>query len=142
MSCAYDDGRNWKGGIPLTSIGYIQVRAYTSNAQIPLENTAIAVTAPDGTALALRLTNRSGQIDLIEIPVPERSASQTPDTGEVPYTTVNLYARRSGYEQIEMENLQIFPGVVTVQNLEMIPIPESPDLWDPSQVLDTPPQNL
>lgn len=74
--------------------------------------------------------------------MPERSASQTPDTGEVPYIAVNLYARHSGYEQIEMENLQIFPGVVTIQNLEMIPIPEFPDLWDPSQVLDTPPQNL
>lgn len=107
-----------------------------------MSNTAIAVTATDGTALALRLTDRNGRIDPIEVPVPDLSAGQTPGTGQLPFTSVNLYARHSGYEQIEIEDLQVFPGVVTDQNLELIPIPESPDIWDPSQVLDTPPQGL
>ena len=126
----------------MSSIGYIQVHAYTSRARIPLEDVAITVTASDGTAIALRLTDRNGKIRPIEIPVPDTSAGLTPDTGEIPYTPVNLYARKKGFEQIENENLQVFPNVVTDQNLEMIPLSERPDAWDRTEIFNTPPQNL
>lgn len=122
--------------------GYIEVLAYTSNAQIPLEDVAITVTATDGTALAMRLTDKNGRIDRVSVPVPSVSAGQTPDTGVVPFTTVNLYARLEGYEQVEEERLQVFPNVVTRQNLEMIPLAELPDSWDKTAVFDTPAQNL
>ena len=77
----------------MSATGYIQVRAYTSTARFPLENVAIAVTATDGTALAMRLTDRNGLIAPIELPVPDKSESQEPESGVKPYTTVNLYAR-------------------------------------------------
>ena len=126
----------------MSSTGYIQVHAYTSRARLPLEDVAITVTASDGTAIALRLTDRNGKIRPIEIPVPDASAGLTPDTGEIPYTPVNLYARKKGFEQIENENLQVFPNVVTDQNLEMIPLAELPDAWDRTEIFNTPPQNL
>ena len=103
---------------------------------------AITVTAPDGTAIAMRISDRNGLIVPIEVPVPDKSASQSPDTGEVPFTTVNLYARLKGYEQIEIENLQVFADTTTLQNLEMIPLSELPDNWDQVIIFDTPPQNL
>lgn len=131
-----------KGGILLTAKGYIKVHAYESYAQLPLANVAITVTAPDGTGIAMRVTNRNGLITPIEIPVPDISAGQTPNTGEIPFTAVNLYARLKGYEQIEIENLQVFPGVYTDQNLEMIPLAELPGAWDKGELFDTPPQNL
>ncbi len=131
-----------KGGILLTAKGYIKVHAYESNARIPLANVAITVTASDGTGIAMRITNRNGLITPIEIPVPDKSAGQTPDTGEIPYTTVNLYARLKGYEQIEIEDLQVFPGIYTNQNLELIPLSELPAEWDKEEQFITPPQNL
>ena len=127
----------------MSDIGYIQVHAYTSKAQIPLQNVAIAVTDSSDSAIALRLTNRSGQLDKpIEINVPTLSAGQSPNTGIIPYTRVNLYARFSNYEQIEIEDLQIFPNTVTVQNLEMIPLSEFPDSWNKTELFKTQPQNL
>lgn len=122
--------------------GYIQVHAYTSNARLPLEDVAITVTAEDGTAIAMRLTDSSGKIRLIEVPVPSIAAGQQPDTGEIPYTPVNLYARKKGFEQIENESLQVFPDTVTDQNLEMIPLSELPDSWNRTEIFVTPPQNL
>ena len=70
----------------MPSTGYIQVRAYASDARIPLEDVAITVIASDGTAIATRLTDRSGKIDPIRVPVPDLAESQSPDPGELPYT--------------------------------------------------------
>ncbi|MBQ7001158.1 MAG: spore cortex-lytic protein [Oscillospiraceae bacterium] len=126
----------------MPATGYIQVRAYTSTAQFPLEDVAITVTATDGTAIAMRLTDRNGLISPIEIPVPDRSESLQPNPSERPFAVVNLYARVRGYEQIEAENLQVFAGTTTYQNLEMIPLSELPNAWDQRVVFDTPPQNL
>lgn len=132
-----------EGGITLSAIGYIQVHAYTGKARIPLQGAAVTITDPSGSAIAMRLTNRSGTLDApVEISVPDRSASQSPDTGVIPFTDVNLYARLENFETIEIENLQVFPGTVTVQNLEMIPLSELPDSWNKLEIFNTPPQNL
>lgn len=90
----------------------------------------------------MRLTDRSGKITPIDLPVPDLSASQTPDTGEIPFATVNLNARLKGYEQITIDRLQIFADTTTTQDLEMIPLSELPGAWDQSETFDTPPQNL
>ena len=90
----------------------------------------------------MRQTDRSGQIDPVAIPVPDLSASQSPDTGIVPYTSVNIYARKENYEQIEAEEVQVFANTVTNQNLQFIPLSELPDKWTKAEFFRTPPQNL
>ena len=123
--------------------GYLQVHAYASYAQIPLKDVAVAITDAGGAAIALRLTNRSGILDTpVEIEVPERSAGQSPDTGIIPFSQVNVYARLKNYEEIFVENVQIFPDTTTNQNLELIPLSEFPALQNESERFDTPVQNL
>lgn len=126
----------------MPSIGYIQVRAYTSYAMLPLKDVAVTVTSPDGTAIAMRLTDRSGRILPIEVPVPDKNESQQPEPGEKPFTNVNLYARLAGFEQVDAEDLQVFADTITVQDLEMIPLSELPNQFDQSVQYRTPPQNL
>lgn len=127
----------------MSATGYIQVNAYTSYARIPLKDVAVTVTDVSGAAIAMRLTNRSGQLDApIAITVPDLSASQSPNTGIIPFAVVNLYARRENYEEIFIENLQIFADTVTDQNLAMIPLSELPQYWNQAEVFDTPAQNL
>ena len=103
---------------------------------------AVSITAPDGTALALALTDRSGRIEPVALPVPDPSASQSPNTGQTGFATVNLRARLRGYEQIDIKQLQVFPGITTIQDLEMIPLSELPSRWGKTENFDTPPQNL
>lgn len=127
----------------MSTRGFIQVHAYAGNGQIPLKDVAIAVTDANGSAIALRLTNRSGILDSpIEITVPDLSASQTPNTGVVPFTSVRLYARAPDYEEIEIENLQVFAGTVTQQNLQLIPLSELPRSFNQAELFNTANQNL
>ena len=94
--------------------GYIEVIATTSRAQLPLSGVAITVTATDGTALAMRLTDRNGRTTPIPIPAPDKDAGLSPDSGIRPFTPVNVYARLESYEQTENEDLQVFPSTTTV----------------------------
>ena len=125
------------------AIGRIQVHAFTSNAQIPLRDVAVAIVGTDGSVISLGLTNRSGLLDApVEVVVPEAAASQSPDTGIVPYTRVNIYARLENFEQIEANDVQVFPEITTLQELEMVPLSELPDLWNQSEIYNTQSQNL
>ena len=126
----------------MSATGYIQVNAYESFARLPLKDVAVTITSEDGTAIALRLTDRNGRITPVEIPVPDLTESQYPDPPERPYAVVNLYAHLRGYETVEAENLQVFAGTVTDQDLMMIPLSELPDRWDQTVIYNTPPQNL
>ena len=132
-----------KGGIHLSSTGYLQIHAFTSYAQIPLSDTAVTITDKSGSAIAMRLTNRSGLLDApIAIQVPDLSAGQSPNTGIIPYSVVDLYGKHPLFEEITVENVQIFPDTVTLQNLELIPLGEFPQKWNKSEVFDTTTQNL
>ena len=126
----------------MPSTGYIRIHAYQSKALIPLKDVAVAVTATEGTALALMLTDRNGLAGPIEIPVPDLTAGQTPDSGQIPFTAVNIYARLKGFEQIENEDVQVFPDTITIQNLELIPLSEMPGAFDAKELFITPPQDL
>ena len=127
----------------MSNIGYIQVHAYTAKAQLPLGNVAVAITDEQGKTIALRLTNSSGKLDRpIEIPVPSPAAGLSPNTGIVPFTTVNLYAKGENLEEIEAINIQVFPNIITVQNLQLIPLSELPQYQNQVEIFNTPAQNL
>ena len=126
----------------MRATGYIQVRAFASRARLPLKNAAITVTTPDRQALAMRLTDESGLIRPVPIEVPLPAAGQSPDTGEIPYTAVDLYAYLDRYEAVTVRQVQIFPDVITCQDLELIPLAELPEGPNLSEDFDTPPQDL
>lgn len=126
----------------MSSTGFLQIHAYASNAQLPLNDVSVIVTSEDRHALAARLTNESGLTDPISIPVPDKSESQEPGAADAPYTLVNIYAALQGYERIAAEGIQIFPGVTTYQDLEMLPLPEYPLHGNDITRFFTTPQNL
>ena len=90
----------------------------------------------------MALTDRSGKISPVSIPVPPLEESQSPGSADAPFTSVTIHARLRGYEQIRAEGVQVFADTLTLQNLEMVPLAEFPTSWDQSEDFDTPPQNL
>lgn len=126
----------------MSAIGYIQARAFASIAQIPLRDVAVVITAPDDTAIAMRVTDRSGLISAIQIPVPNLSESQEPGAEAKPYALVNLYAHRHGFGPFEARNIQVFAQTTTFQDIQLIPLSQLPRGGEDSMNVDTPPQNL
>ena len=124
--------------------GYFSVRAFVSGAELPVEGVSVTVTQPteNGSRLiAARLTDESGKIERLSIPAPGRSESQAPGNVK-PWTSVDITADHPDYERILVENVQIFAGVLTEQNLELIPHDERPEAWNVTEVFDVTAQPL
>ena len=125
----------------MPTFGYIQAKAYTSRAQLPVEDAAVSVIDQEGRLLGLRTTDSSGLTTPIRLSVPDPAQSQSPGNSK-PFVTVDLYARAEDYEQVLVRGVQVFPDTVTTQELQFIPLSELPASWNQVEVFDTPPQNL
>lgn len=124
--------------------GYLTLRVYQSHAQLPLYGAAITVTQPASSGshlLATRLTDQSGKAGPITIETPNRSESQIPGFPR-PFTAVDVTAEYPGYERILVENVQIFSGIETQQNLEMLPLSARPDAFNMTEIFDISAQQL
>ena len=128
----------------MASNGFLRVRVYTSDAQLPVEDATVSVTQP-GTSgsrlLATRITDESGLIPVLTIPSPDSGDSRSPGT-PTPYTTVDITVDHPDYERVLIENAQIFPGIISEQNIPLIPIEERPQYWNLTEVFLVTPQEL
>ncbi len=124
--------------------GYLSVRVYVSEAELPVEGVAVTVTQPSENGsrlLAARLTDESGKIGQIAIAAPDRSESQSPGT-QKPWTTVDITADHPNYERILVENVQIFAETQTEQNLTLIPHSRRPEAWNLTEIFNVTAQPL
>lgn len=126
--------------------GTVTAQIVTSNAQIPISGATLTITRerPDGgqELLAVRMTNEDGFTEPFDVPTPPAADSQTRQPGQTPYTLVDLYGERSGYDRVFIRNAQVFPGVRTLQQIVLIPTPTLPQSYSLTQQFDIPPQEL
>lgn len=129
-------------------IGTLMVRVYTSQAQIPIEGATVVVTGQDAagrqTLISVQSTDSSGEIKPIRIETPEPGESTHPNGlhGGVPFTLCTVWAEHPGFAMLQMEGVQIFPGVETIQNIELIPLAEGQTSLQQRDVRDISAQNL
>lgn len=124
--------------------GYLSARVYTSAAELPIEGASVIVTqrTANGTnLLASRITDRSGNITPITISTPDRAESLQSGTNS-PFAVVDITVDYPNYERILVENAQIFSGVMTQQNFQLIPIEERPEAWNLTEVFQVTAQPL
>lgn len=132
----------------MQSFGTLRVRVYTSQAQLPVEGATVVVTAPDRKGkmklLSLQVTGDSGTIRPVEIPAPAVGESTTPNRpgDPVPFALCDVWAEHPGYAMLKAEGVQIFPGVETVQNMELYPIPGGMCSLQQRDVREITPQSL
>jgi len=128
----------------MAETGYLAVRVYTSQAQLPIEGATVTVTqpTPNGTKLlATRITDRSGNITPVAIETPNKEESLQAGI-RIPFTSVDITADYPNYERILVENAQVFSGVLSQQNLELIPIEERPEFFNLTEVFQVTSQEL
>ena len=111
----------------MASQGSVIARVYTSNAYLPLPNAAVTFTQvlDDGNRklLAIRRTDSSGLTAPVFLETPDTDQSLTPGATIRPYATVDIQVEVPGYGGKLAEGVQVFPGVETIQGLQLRPLP-------------------
>lgn len=106
--------------------GTLVFRIYTSNAYLPIEGATVTVTTDSAPQklLALRITDKSGETEPVVISTPNRSESQSPDGTIQPWTNVTVRVEHPEFERVTLKGVQIFPGITSIQNIQLVPLLE------------------
>lgn len=133
----------------MQATGTLSVRVFTSQAQIPLEGATVVVATAGEEGkyklLSIQNTDSSGKTRTITIDAPALGESTSPGDlpgPGVPFAQCNVWAEQPGYAMLQVENVQIFPGVETVQNMELIPLPQGLCSLQQRDERDIPAQSL
>ena len=107
--------------------GKLVVSVYATAAQLPLEGATVVVTTRNKSGkfdlVAIRKTDRSGLTEPIEIAAPNPAEStQYEPSGLPPFVSGDVWAEHPGYAVMRVEGVQIFPGIVTRQDMELLPL--------------------
>ena len=111
----------------MANTGTLNVRVFVTEAQIPLEGATVVVTR-DGAGgkyelLSVQATDSSGKIRPVEVAVPGGSSTEPGEAGaEAPYASCNVWAEHPGFITLQVDGVQVFAGVETEQDMEMIPL--------------------
>ena len=128
----------------MASSGTIIAHVFTSRAQLPVSGALVALLQPNSggkpTLLALRVTDESGFTSPVRLPTPDLSQGTSPG-GETPYALVTLWCEAPGYGYQVVEGIEVYPGVETVQDVELVPLsrPETIGSTNGSTTVITPP---
>ena len=93
------------------------------------------------TLLSFQQTNSSGNTALLRVDTPAFANSQAPDR-PVGFTNLRIAVDHPLYERVLVVNAQVFPDVMTIQDVQLLPLDILPSNWGETQEFDIPPQNL
>ena len=128
----------------MASSGTIIVNAYTSNARIPVEGATVLFRqqfAPYS-LLGLRVTDFSGKTEPLSIATVDSSLSQTPGPSQNPWTGIIVQVEHPEFERVILDGVQIFPGIITTQDVALIPMQALDPNIDQQQELNFTPQPI
>ena len=109
------------------SYGYLEVNVTSFVDNHPLNRAVVRVTDINNPSVVLgeTVTDENGVSDPIPLPAPPIAYSMDPSAAR-PYTTYRVEIEEDGYEPIIFDGSQILPETVAIQNVTMIPAPETP----------------
>ena len=105
-------------------VGGLVVNTTTLRGLYPVPNALVTVfsgSVSDKKIVESGVTDQSGKSELFKLKT-EPKADSLEANGSVPYTSYNLSVQSDGYvEQIAM-NVPVFSGIISVQNVDLLPI--------------------
>ncbi len=127
--------------------GTIISQVRTSDAYLPIENATVAYYEEAGSGakrlVGLRKTDSSGRTQPIELSAPGAAESQRPDDGgPAPYRVVDIVADHPDFNRSTIRNVQVFDGILTNQDIALVPSPGAGVAAFPETVYETGNQGL
>ena len=124
--------------------GQIVVQVRTASGTQPVKDAAVIVYKNrDGKnqAVSFSLTNEDGTTPVLSLPAPKKADAQTP-SDTLPFADYNITVRHPMFYTALLNNVQVFGDELTIQAVELIPLPELVNERDITKTVNIPKQNL
>jgi len=129
----------------MASSGNLIIYTFMANETIPVENAVVTVTQSvydKQLLLGVRLTDESGRTTPIKIETPDVEYSLQPQDTEIPFTSVDVRVDHPSTYTAITQNVQIFPGQVSLENVRLIPLEDNVKDDNRREYVDITPQDL
>lgn len=132
----------------MSETGNLTVQVYTGRRALPIAAACVSVLGrnEDGsrTLKAFRRTGLNGYTSTMKFETPDESASTDAASEEKSFTSLDVMADSPGFYSVYVEGVQIFPNQDSLQEIEMIPLPEITQALGEGGAFsfDIPPQDL
>lgn len=107
--------------------GSLVVRTFTSQAQLPVSGATVIISSRDKDGrhkvYSIQTTDESGGTQSFQLEAPDVSLGMSPGQA-APFSDYSLVVEHPEYFLATFEQLQVFPGVETVQNVPLVPLPQ------------------
>ena len=129
----------------MDGIGRLHVRVFTAQAQIPVAGATVVITRQGGNGkrklLSVQTTDSSGDIQPVAVITPAAAESVQPGNVQ-PFALCDVWAESPGFAMLLVEGVQVFPGVNTLQTMELTPLAEGESSLTTTDVREIPEQTL
>ena len=110
---------NTAASTPTADVGYLVVNATTAGGALPYEGALVTVYSGN-LPIAQVTTDRMGVTPKLTLLTPPKSYSLSPG-GQTPYAEYTVVTEAAGYYPVTDLRLPIYPGVTSIQPVELIP---------------------
>lgn len=107
-----------------TSNGFLKVQVYSARGAFPLKDARVVISKEFDNQQKIfyeMVTDESGITEPVSLPAPDASHSFVVD-GMRPYENYNIEVSKDGFQTSLREGLPIFPGVVSLQPIQLRPL--------------------
>lgn len=103
--------------------GYLEVNVYSGTIANPIKNALVTI-LKDNNIIAERTTNSDGKTDIISLDTVDKNYSLENQKEVRPYETYDIKVEALGLTTTNIDGVQIFDGIKSIQNVYMTSIDE------------------
>lgn len=125
--------------------GFIKVHLFTAKGVIPISGANIFIiesTEVEFEGGKILTTDQCGVSKVITVNTPDKIVSENSSSKELPYSSYDIYIRAKGYKDAAVEGVQVFPDMVSIQAIEMIPTKKERVFMEEAEYTYIPPHQL
>ena len=115
-----------------SELGFLIVNVYVDNIAQPINNAKVEVLNTN----IVSYTNSSGATNQIQLEAPSSFYSEVPQNDVKPYSTYDIRVSKDGLVPKVIQNVQIFPGITSTQNVFLVANNEKNNSQDVTNVED------
>lgn len=104
--------------------GYIVVTVKTAGGALPVQNAVVTVKDSGGSLIAVFFTDRDGRTPKLKVLAPPKANSESPGAASPPFFNYNIDTDKEGYVSVRNVDVPVYPGITSIQSVELIPLSE------------------